>query len=232
MELLKSEGKCIYCDKVYQRAGITRHLSSHLKELHDSNAKAKAFHLQIPAGEMFLHLLVSGKKSLADLDTFLRAIWLECCGHLSGFQVKGQRYDWDDETMSAGEKMSRTMSDLFKKGMVLQYDYDYGSTTQLEIKVVNEYNIAVRGGIKLLSRNEPLSILCHNCNKKPAVEICSVHVYEGASFFCKACAKKHEKECPDFEDYAAMPVINSPRMGVCAYDGGTIDKKRDGVWKG
>jgi hypothetical protein len=27
-----------------------------------------------------------------------------------------------------------------------------------------------------------------------------------------------------------MPVVNSPRMGVCAYMGGSIDKQRDGVY--
>jgi len=34
-----------------------------------------------------------------------------------------------------------------------------------------------------------------------------------------------------YADYAAMPVVNSPRMGVCAYEGGTIDRERDGVYK-
>ncbi len=27
-----------------------------------------------------------------------------------------------------------------------------------------------------------------------------------------------------------MPVINSPRIGVCAYEGDTIDTKRDGAF--
>jgi hypothetical protein len=48
--------------------------------------------------------------------------------------------------------------------------------------------------------------------------------------FCEKCAKKHAKECEDFADgYAVMPVVNSPRMGVCAYEGGCIDTERDGV---
>ena len=56
-------------------------------------------------------------------------------------------------------------------------------------------------------------------------------LYEEYAFYCKDCQKKHAKVCPDFKDYAAMPVVNSPRMGVCGYDGGRIDKKRDGVFK-
>jgi hypothetical protein len=48
--------------------------------------------------------------------------------------------------------------------------------------------------------------------------------------FCEKCAKKHAKECEDFADgYTVMPVVNSPRMGVCAYEGGCIDTERDGV---
>jgi hypothetical protein len=27
-----------------------------------------------------------------------------------------------------------------------------------------------------------------------------------------------------------MPIVNSPRMGVCGYEGGTIDKERDGIY--
>jgi hypothetical protein len=49
--------------------------------------------------------------------------------------------------------------------------------------------------------------------------------------FCKKCAGQHAKTCSDFADYAAMPVVNSPRMAVCAYDGGTIDTQRDGVFR-
>ena len=31
--------------------------------------------------------------SLKDLDQFLRDIWLECCGHLSDFEIEGVRYE-------------------------------------------------------------------------------------------------------------------------------------------
>lgn len=233
MEKLQSEGKCKYCNKKYKKAGIGRHLSTHLKKIEkETTAKNNAFHLYIPAAEMFLHLLVNGNTTFGDLDEFLRAIWLECCGHLSAFKVKGKHYDYDWDATDFGEKMHQKVSKVFTKGQIIEYDYDFGSTTRLTIKVVNKYKIKVSEGILLLSRNEPLPILCHNCSKKPAHEICSVHMYEGNCLFCKNCAKKHAKSCPDFEDYASLAIVNSPRMGVCGYDGGTIDLARDGVWKG
>ena len=71
--------------------------------------------------------------------------------------------------------------------------------------------------------------MCGICTKEPAVTICAVHVYQGG-FFCDKCAQQHEEECEDFADCAKMPVVNSPRMGVCGYEGGSIDQKRDGVY--
>ncbi len=232
MAALKSEGKCLYCNEMYSKSGMGRHLATHLKKLEKEKPTTKtAFHLQIPAAEMFLHLLVSESTTFGKIDAFLRQIWLDCCGHLSMFQIKGKRYNNNWDTNEYGEKMSQRIGKVFRKGLKLDYDYDFGSTTRLNIQVVNEYNINVPKGISLLSRNEPLPILCHTCNKKAAVEICSIHIYEGASMFCTTCARKHARSCSDFEDYAAMPVVNSPRMGVCGYDGGTIDQGRDGIWK-
>lgn len=232
MGALKSKGKCIYCNEMFSKSGIGRHLATHLKKIEkESPYLKKAFYVKIPAAEMFLHLLINESTKLEEVDSFLRQIWLDCCGHLSTFQVKGKQYNNDWEAGTYGEKMNQQVGKFFKKGIKLTYDYDFGSTTQLQIQVVEEYKIKVPNGLLLLSRNEPLPIVCHTCEKKTATEICSIHIYEGACLFCKSCAKKHAKSCSDFDDYASMPVVNSPRMGVCAYDGGKIDQERDGVFK-
>lgn len=120
--------------------------------------------------------------------------------------------------------MDRKTHGVLNKGLKLIHDYDFGSTTSLQITVVDEFPIQSDKPIVLLSRNEPLQKLCDSCKKEPATQMCSVC---DESFFCPKCAKKHAKTCDDFADYAAMPVVNSPRIGVCAYDGGTIDKERD-----
>jgi len=54
------------------------------------------YHLQVQddwGGDFWLHLEMPGKATLEDLDYYLRAIWLECCGHLSQFSLKR----WGDE---------------------------------------------------------------------------------------------------------------------------------------
>ena len=80
----KSEGKCIFCQETYTKGGISRHLETHLSQLEAADRK-KSFHLRVEAGPYFLNLLMDGDATLEDLDHFLRAIWLECCGHMSQF---------------------------------------------------------------------------------------------------------------------------------------------------
>jgi hypothetical protein len=230
-EELKSEGKCIYCNEKFAKASISKHLAEHLEEIEKGNKAPKsAFHVRITAAEMFLELLVSIEAQLGDLDEFLRAIWLECCGHLSSFRLKGKEYDlsWDEDA-EFGEPMKTKIADVFKEDAVFNYEYDFGSTTNLEVLVLKSYVVLKNEPVRLLSRNEPLPILCAICKTKPAIKKCCIHVEY--AFFCKQCEKKHAKVCPHFIDYAEMPVVNSPRMGVCAYVGGTIDTKRDGVYK-
>lgn len=223
MEKLKSKGKCPFCDKVSAKAGISRHLSTHLKK-QPINPASQAFHVLVQNGQYFLHLLVDGNASLTKLDKYLRSIWLECCGHLSQFSIGGT---WGGREIGK----SRKAKDIFRKGLKMNYVYDFGTSTELDIKVMGEYALAVKNGIELLSRNEPLEIYCHLCKTKPAVEVCAVHWYDDGGFmFCEKCVSKHAKTCPDAADYSMMPIVNSPRVGECGYEGGRIDLERDGAF--
>jgi hypothetical protein len=126
--------------------------------------------------------------------------------------------------------MSRKAKVALHKGLVLDYEYDFGTSTELRITVMDEYPIKAEKKIVLLSRNEPLKIMCSVCRKVPAILICTSCIYDGEAMYCDKCAKKHEKKCNDFADYS-MPVVNSPRMGLCGYTGGVIDEERDGPYK-
>jgi len=182
------------------------------------------------------------------IDQFLRDIWLECCGHMSAFRNPGNRSNggWDYfeamELMAKGKikeyerlmedgagevPMSRKAKDALYKGLALDYEYDFGSSTELIITVMDEYPVKADQKIVLLSRNEPLPELCAICGKATATKICQFCIYEGPAWFCNKCAKKHAKDCEDFDEENSLPIVNSPRMGVCAYEGGTIDMERD-----
>ena len=252
---LKSEGKCLYCGKAFAKAGINRHLKTHLDK--KQNAAGVSYLVQIEQNPRwgkapyFLSLWVDGEASMKQIDRFLRDIWLECCGHLSAFrkpqasqrggtwnlfeatallqQGKIRAYEKLMEEENGEIPMSRKVNKVFYPKLKLEYEYDFGSSTELVLTIIDEYPVKADAKIVLLSRNEPLKIVCDACKKKPATQMCAIHDYGDDSLFCDKCGEKHAEECEDFDDYAAMPVVNSPRMGVCAYEGGRIDTERDGV---
>lgn len=224
-EKLVSEGQCLYCQETYSQRGISKHLISHLVQMEKDNQPEKSVnycHIEAKSDKMFLHLLVKGSSKVQGLDTYLRQIWLECCGHLSSFSNK----------INSEISMSKKVEDVFFPKAELDYEYDFGTTTELDLKAHRHYKLpAYKENIILLSRNEPLKVMCEICKTKIAKYICSLCLYKEPALFCDSCAKKHKKSCADFADYAKMPVVNSPRMGECGYEGGTIDLKRDGCFK-
>jgi len=131
------------------------------------------------------------------VDTFLRKIWCECCGHLSAFRAGGATYG-----------KARKISSL-AIGDNLIYEYDFGSTTEILLTVVDGISRPrQREKICLLARNEPHKDVCDSCGAPATV----VNSWEG-EFLCDECAKNVEDEA------ALLPVVNSPRCGVCGYSG-------------
>ena len=217
-----SVGKCLYCNQAFSQKDIARHLKTHLTAQQKKVPSPDVvYHLKVEAGVYFLQLLVKGCAEFESLDDFLRDIWVDCCQHMSGFNSKTDEIEMED-----------TLEAVLVPKMKFTYDYDYGTTTTLDLAVVGIYQMAMEEEILLLSRNEPLKIMCSLCEKEPAVFLCAAHGYMIDEFlFCKGCGKKHKKVCEEFDDYASMPVVNSPRMGECGYEGGSIDVERDGAYK-
>lgn len=215
----KSEGKCGFCKNTFSKGGMTKHLASCEQRRAGSETssgkqkmqKTKLFHLVVTghdSPEYWMHLEAPAEAALKDLDRFLRNIWLECCGHLSAFTIEGQTYDEDGG-------MDVTLGKILSPGMKFYHEYDFGSTTELVLKVVSERDGQVSDeSILLMSRNDPLLIMCASCGK-PAKQVCIECHWDGEGWLCSKCAKKHE--CG--EDML-LPVVNSPRVGVCGYTGG------------
>ncbi len=71
-----------------------------------------------------------------------------------------------------------------------------------------------REPLRLLARNDPPEWVCRGCDE-PAAWIHTQEMWEGENpFYCK----KHMKASGE-DDYLFLRVVNSPRMGVCAYEG-------------
>lgn len=80
-------------------------------------------------------------------------------------------------------------------------------------------NIA-EGKITILSRNKPLEIYCSQCGKNPAEWVNPEGIYDETPFWCEECVSKAEEE--NEEPGFLLPVCNSPRMGVCGYEGSDL----------
>jgi hypothetical protein len=222
-----SKGKCRLCGKSLSKAGMTKHLAvcreSHALEKPDGQGKSRAtrlFHLVVDSGPLFwLQLEAPADATLRDLDRFLRDIWLECCGHLSAFTINGLRYDVDaaaarESGDSDVRSMNASLSQVIQPGMKFEHEYDFGTTTELDLKVAAEWEGRAKGkSIQILAGNDPPAIACGVCGQ-PATQMCSECIWSGGGFLCDECTGEHE--CGE---EMLMPVVNSPRMGMCGYTG-------------
>jgi hypothetical protein len=224
-----SKGTCRFCGSSYSGGGIARHLKACAERQAqqdrppgEGRGQAKAapiYHIQVegtyrPA--YWMHLEVPGYLRLADLDQFLRDVWLECCGHLSAFRIGKQSYHSHAELAADfGEKtMDVRVDEVLKPDLAFEHEYDFGTTTYLTLKVRGVRQGQARGRpIDVMARNDPPEFLCSECGK-PATEMCPNCVWDDKGWLCDDCAPKHK--CGfDF----LLPIVNSPRMGECGYTG-------------
>jgi hypothetical protein len=205
-------------------------MSKHLKSCRSKAAspasvkREKLLHIAVEGldlPEYWIHLEVPARATLADLDGFLRDTWLECCDHLSAFEIGRKQYLPDEAVEHEGdESMDVPLGEVLRPRMKFAHRYDFGSTTALTLNVASKYEGTPSGPkaepVRILARNDPPEINCGKCGK-PAVLVCLECVYDKEGWLCKACAKKHEDECEGAE--MMLPVLNSPRVGVCGYCG-------------
>ena len=218
------EGRCAICGELLGRDAIVPHVQEHLAPTGSDGIAggSEIAFLQLfveGADEPEYWMLVEARRdaSLLVLDRFLRDEWLECCGHLSEFTIGGRHYPSDDEDMEwAGEAMGAvTLGGVLTDGDEFEHEYDFGTPTNLDIKVVGTRKGPLRqADVVLLARNEPPERPCEECGQ-PAEYVCTAHG-EGpeAAWLCGDCAAGH-----DNHEGHILPVTNSPRCGVCAYSG-------------
>lgn len=234
-----SIGKCELCGGQFSKAAISRHLAKCIEQASVPSASGRqrklrdVFHLLVEGRyltEFWLHVESAAESDFASLDHFLRGIWLECCGHCSEFRFpepvttraakKGLSLEalFDDFDMDAmirkdREIMESPLGARAKVGDVFDYEYDFGSTTELRLKVLSQREGTLkRNEVRLLARNLPPEILCR-CGQ-PAEWVCGQCSWEPAGWLCKKCSNRH----PCGDEFF-LPVVNSPRVGVCGYCG-------------
>lgn len=220
-----SQGKCGFCNATFNKAAMSKHLASCKQRNVESETlpakrmsqKIKILHLVVEgrySPEYWMHLSAPAHATLEDLDHFLRNIWLECCGHLSAFTIEGTAYSRSPMGEYEEKNMYVALGKVLGVRMKFYYEYDFGTSTDLTLKVVSEREGGAKDeSIQLLARNEAPLIKCMEC-EEAASQVCSQCVYSGEGWLCDKCAGEHECGEEMF-----LPVVNSPRVGMCAYTG-------------
>ncbi|MFN7037473.1 MAG: hypothetical protein ACK4SN_14030 [Bellilinea sp.] len=213
-------GTCSYCGEIITKRGVNRHLEKCAKRqevLRAAEASQrpveKIWHLRVYDAydkDYWLDLEMTGSARLAKLDHYLRSIWLECCDHLSMFTIGG----WGG--LEIGQ--SRKADAVFKTGLILRHIYDFGSSSYTDIKVVGfrEGKPTTRHPIALLARNLKPAPACQECGQSADWLCVECQIEEGKTgYLCDRHLKGHPHE--DYGD--PIRLVNSPRVGLCAYDG-------------
>jgi hypothetical protein len=200
-------GTCQLCKRQTSKSQMARHVAGCAPEHDSPGARESIVQLRVEADgdpRYWLYLEARESAPLKQIDAHLRRTWLECCGHMSSFRVG-----------VSDLSMNSKIAALPGKGAKFSYEYDFGSTTALVGQVTGtRVGSLGRAPVRVLARNDPLEWRCAIC-PDPAVVVCPFCIYEDDCLFCEAHARDH----PCAKEEAYLPVVNSPRMGVCAYVG-------------
>lgn len=210
----QTHGQCRLCSKSITLQGAKRHAAVCF-QTGQQVPNSYIIKIQAPATRptYWLILSVPFTATLENLDSFLRDIWLECCGHMSIFQIGGTLFSSYLEPSpydsSSELPMTLKIEDTLKMGVKFTHRYDMGSTTTLYLETIGIHH-SKAADIQLLIQNDAPSFSCGTCGKS-ATLVCSVY----GVYSCERCYAKLDEA----ETYF-LPIVNSPRTGTCGYTGG------------
>jgi hypothetical protein len=139
------------------------------------------------------------------------------------------------EAEYAEQDMDYRLGKVLKVGTKFSYTYDFGSSTYLSLKVIAEREGAMTNVneddddiVQIMSRNEEPVIPCRSCGK-PATRVVPGYYSVSLGALCDTC-KLEGDEKNYFSGEELLPIVNSPRVGVCGYTGGAdvwVDEEWD-----
>lgn len=207
-----TKGICYKCKQLVTKNSAKSHIHKcfNLSEAHPVDAFMVKAQWPHKNPIYWLYLAVPFTATLEDLDDFLRETWLECCSHLSQFTINNKRFSsyFEPDRYSSIEQSSMSISseNVLTPGLKFTHEYDFGSTTELLLEVVGRIKTEASKKISIMIRNQEPEFECAYCDEK-AVMICS----NEDNFLCESCGGDNES--------FLLPLVNSPRTGVCGYIG-------------
>lgn len=237
--MMKTKANCRACNKKVAASGSKKHITQCAKVqtfLESKENLTPGFLLKVVdyfAPDVYWMYITAPKNmNLDQLDVFLRKLWLECCGHLSQFDLTADKtrgyssLEPDDfmhnfeggSVLDVGSKKKhRLIGDVTQVGDTFSYTYDMGSSTMLKFQTISEIDCPADRFI-IVMRNENPAATCGLC-EQPAEVMCSYCDHA----LCEEC-KTSNHSC---KNAFLLPLVNSPRAGVCGYDGPSVEEGQD-----
>jgi hypothetical protein len=229
---MSTQARCRLCKSSYTVRGMTRHLQAclpdHQERLEAGAGPSRTAYLitaraaGVLSNDYRLDLVVDGQAPFSALDTVLRSTWMECCGHMSAF--------WQDRPFGTEIDDNQAVASFVNEGDDIAYTYDFGTTSDAQLQVQSGIQLAMpAAAVQLVARNNPPAVPCDRCDAAAATQLCSSCLYGHDAFaFCADCAERHvDGACPEgVDEYMMMPVLNSPRIGLCGYTGPSREPDR------
>lgn len=217
-----SPGTCLLCKTNIGRIAMLRHSLECLKKSDWPESDEPSFVIRIEDfhTKMFwLLVLARHDATLSDLDQLLRDVWVECCGHLSAFNINGRIFsshsDYFDGAEDEESGLSVSLDEVIGPNSSFTYEYDFGSTTKLRLGVVGLSSVTPKSRpLSLIARNNRLDIPCFFCKGKGEYLVTDWPDDPYQIVICRDCTKKN---VDDLEPESVIVFPNSPRAGVCGY---------------
>lgn len=229
-----TQGRCQGCNALISKKAFIKHLETCpiiQSYKNDQNLLFQIFDRYRP--DLYWMVVAAPPTlTLKELDSFLRSIWLGCCQHMSCFVLPSNEkefYPYCFWNRSFTERHrydlmnNYHLQDIFPKYSYLDYDFDFGNLSALQIEFLPNhdntssfYSNTLVNDFQLLILNHPPYYTCDKCCKLPLEVNCSVCM---RSFCLKCLQSRRAHNCDIFDTEDILPIINSPRVGKCGYIG-------------
>jgi hypothetical protein len=226
-------GECFVCGESLAYGEMGDHLPSCLEDAPlPSSRKTPSRGYLVGARDdertdFWTYFLIPRSEQLVDLDQFLRETWVDCCGHLTAFRIKGQRFESHGGSSGPAHgtptgSLAPKLFALLDDGEEFSFEYDFNRPTKLSLKMIEEctypdveeydeeHKIAW-GKALMVAQNEDPEWTCSECGDE-AEWVCRECGVEDDGVLCEECAQEH-----DHDDEAFLPKANSPRVGMCRF---------------
>ena len=236
-------GQCLLCQRDLSKSGASRHIKLCRRQNPPTPAGgSQSLHIAVTdsfgGGAYWLQLEAPADAPLSALDKFLRAVWLDCCGHLSAFYIRNSEYishlpEDDADSLTSNEMgFARQAMDSISIGQAaergkfvantrsnsFEYMYDFGSPTKLALRIYEDRWDDGNGEIRLLARNYAPDTHGNAAATRHSQSAGGLAADSGIREDCAA-------NQPGGEGGALLPIVNSPRSGACGYAGAEPDSQ-------